>query len=123
MMTTLGGQAQWTSDTIEWVAAHLVSIAPASVPTFTDSGSATDGAVEFWQTVDLADTDSAAIDADGQGGAWLALNEALADHRRLTGQISAASEACDTGLLTALEMDEVDYLKRVRDAAEGVRRG
>lgn len=30
---------------------------------------------------------------------------------------------CDTGLLTALEMDEVDYLKRVRDAAEGVRRG
>ncbi|MGX7697694.1 hypothetical protein ACWPN4_22680 [Gordonia polyisoprenivorans] len=123
MMTTLGGQAQWTSDTIEWVAAHLVSVAPASVPTFTDSGSATDGAVEFWQTVDLADTDSVDTDADGQDRAWLALNEALADHRRLAGQISAASEVCDTGLMASLEMDEVDYLKRVRDAAEGVRRG
>ncbi|WP_439033247.1 hypothetical protein [Gordonia terrae] len=123
MMTTLGGQAQWTSDTIEWVAAHLVRIAPPWVPTFTDSGSATDGAVVFWQTVDLADTDSAEVDADAQDRAWLALNEALTDHRRLAEQISAASEVCDTGLLTALEMDEVDYLKRVRDAAEGVRRG
>lgn len=81
-------------------------------------GSSTDGAVEFWQTVDLADTD-----ASGQDMAWLALNESLADHRRLAGQISAASEACDTALLTSLEMDQVDYLKRVRDAAEGVRRG
>ena len=122
MMTALGGQAEWTSDTIEWVAAHLVRIAPHWVPTFTDSGTTTD-AVDFWQTVDLAATDSAEVDADGQDRAWLGLSEALADHRRLAGQISAASEACDTGLLTALEMDEVDYLKRVRDAAEGVRRG
>lgn len=122
MMTALGGQAEWTSDTIEWVAAHLVRIAPHWVPTFTDSAT-TDDAVDFWQTVDLATTESAEVDADGQDMAWLGLYEALADHRRLAGQISAASERCDTGLLTALEMDEVDYLKRVRDAAEGVRRG
>ncbi|MCT1355221.1 hypothetical protein [Gordonia sp. p3-SID1431] len=121
MMTALGGQAEWSSDTIEWVAAHLVRIAPHWVPTFTDSGTTTD-AVDFWQAVDLAATDSAEVDADGQDGAWLGLYEALADHRRLAGEISAASEACDTGLMTALEMDEVDYLKRVRDAAEGVRR-
>ena len=116
MMVTLGAQGDWTSETIEWVAAYLVDIAPSSVPTFTDWA---EGATAFWRSVDESATDS----ADGQDMAWLRLNEALADHQRLAGQISAASEMCDTGLLTALEMDEVDYLKRVRDAAEGVRRG
>ena len=74
-------------------------------------------------TSGMTEVDESATDsADGQDMAWLRLDEALADHQRLAGQISAASEMCDTGLLTSLEMDEVDYLKRVRDAAEGVRR-
>ncbi|KSU56117.1 hypothetical protein AS181_18925 [Gordonia sp. SGD-V-85] len=40
----------------------------------------------------------------------------LADHRRLAGEIGAASENCDTALMSALEMDEVEYLKRAHDA-------
>lgn len=79
MMVTLGAQSDWTSETIEWVASHLVDIAPDSVPTFTDWA---DGATEFWRSVDETTTDS----ADGQDMAWLRLNEALADHQRLAGQ-------------------------------------
>lgn len=42
------------------------------MPTLTDFGT-TDDAVGFWQTVDLAATDSAEVDADGQDRAWLGL--------------------------------------------------
>ncbi|OLT46665.1 hypothetical protein BJF87_22360 [Gordonia sp. CNJ-863] len=120
MMATLGGQDEWSSETIEWVAAHLVAIAPASVPTFTESGTGDGSAVQFWQNIDT--TTPAPVDG-GQDAAWHELRVALARAREVAGQIAEASDACDIGRMRDLEEAEVDYLKAVRDAAEEVRRG
>ncbi|ROZ88062.1 hypothetical protein [Gordonia sp. OPL2] len=119
MMATLGGQAEWSSETVEWVAAHLVAIAPASVPTFTESAGDS-GAVEFWQNIDTTTPDPA---DGGQDAAWQELRVALTRARTIASRIAEASDACDIGRIRDLEEAEVDYLKAVRDAAEEVRRG
>lgn len=120
MMATLGALPRWSSETIEWVAAHLVAIAPASVPTFTESGTGDGSAVQFWQNIDTTTPDP--VDG-GQDAAWHELRIALTRARTIASRIAEASEVCDTGRMRDLEEAEVDYLKAVRDAAEEVRRG
>lgn len=51
---------------------------------------------------------------------WLRLREALNAAWRIAGEIADAHDVGDLGLARDLEEDEIDSLREVRDAAEGI---